>query len=170
MLSNEMDGAMIASIQIAEHQARTAATFRQPPKVFEDWRMESGVALFHPAVARNVCRGRSLGVHQRPRSCSPRETASRPCGSLSPCLPFSPTSLHDRPAQETSDCWPVKPISVSVHTKISVGHCGPGWCILISQRGSSISKLGIRDAEIHCSNLFCRLLARQDSTRLRFFQ
>jgi glc operon protein GlcG len=31
-----MDGAMLASIQIAEHKARTAATFRRPTKVFED--------------------------------------------------------------------------------------------------------------------------------------
>ncbi len=31
-----MDGAMLASIQIAEHKARAAATFRRPTKVFED--------------------------------------------------------------------------------------------------------------------------------------
>lgn len=31
-----MDGAMLASIQIAEHKARVAATFRRPTKVFED--------------------------------------------------------------------------------------------------------------------------------------
>ena len=31
-----MDGAMLASIQIAEHKARTAATFRRETKVFED--------------------------------------------------------------------------------------------------------------------------------------
>ena len=31
-----MDGAMIASIQIAQHKARAAATFRRPTKVFED--------------------------------------------------------------------------------------------------------------------------------------
>jgi len=30
-----MDGAMLASIQIAEHKARAAATFRRPTKVFE---------------------------------------------------------------------------------------------------------------------------------------
>jgi glc operon protein GlcG len=31
-----MDGAMLASIQIAKHKARAAATFRRPTKVFED--------------------------------------------------------------------------------------------------------------------------------------
>lgn len=31
-----MDGAMLASIQIAIHKARAAATFRRPTKVFED--------------------------------------------------------------------------------------------------------------------------------------
>jgi glc operon protein GlcG len=31
-----MDGALLASIQIAEHKARAAATFRRPTKVFED--------------------------------------------------------------------------------------------------------------------------------------
>jgi len=31
-----MDGAMLASIQIAEHKARTAATFRRETKVFEN--------------------------------------------------------------------------------------------------------------------------------------
>jgi len=31
-----MDGAMLASIQIAEHKARVSATFRRPTKVFED--------------------------------------------------------------------------------------------------------------------------------------
>src|ERR1700676_8199 len=31
-----MDGAMLASIQIAEHKARAAATFRRATKVFED--------------------------------------------------------------------------------------------------------------------------------------
>ncbi|HEY1577102.1 MAG TPA: heme-binding protein [Terracidiphilus sp.] len=31
-----MDGAMLASIQIAEHKARVAVTFRRPTKVFED--------------------------------------------------------------------------------------------------------------------------------------
>jgi glc operon protein GlcG len=31
-----MDGAMLASIQIAQHKARAAATFRRPTKVFED--------------------------------------------------------------------------------------------------------------------------------------
>src|SRR6202042_2719261 len=31
-----MDGAMLASIQITEHKARAAATFRRPTKVFED--------------------------------------------------------------------------------------------------------------------------------------
>jgi uncharacterized protein GlcG (DUF336 family) len=30
-----MDGAMLASIQIAEHKAKAAATFRRPTKVFE---------------------------------------------------------------------------------------------------------------------------------------
>jgi uncharacterized protein GlcG (DUF336 family) len=37
-----MDCAMLASIQIAEHKARAAATFRRPTKVFED-----GVQLMH---------------------------------------------------------------------------------------------------------------------------
>jgi glc operon protein GlcG len=37
-----MDGAMLASIQIAEHKARAAVTFRRPTKVFED-----GVKLMH---------------------------------------------------------------------------------------------------------------------------
>jgi uncharacterized protein GlcG (DUF336 family) len=31
-----MDGAMLASIQIAQHKARAAATFRRETKVFED--------------------------------------------------------------------------------------------------------------------------------------
>jgi glc operon protein GlcG len=37
-----MDDAMLASIQIAEHKARAAVTFRRPTKVFED-----GVQLMH---------------------------------------------------------------------------------------------------------------------------
>jgi glc operon protein GlcG len=37
-----MDGAMLASIQIAEHKARAGATFRRPTKVFED-----GVNVMH---------------------------------------------------------------------------------------------------------------------------
>ena len=37
-----MDGAMPASIQIAEHKARAAVTFRRPTKVFEN-----GVQLMH---------------------------------------------------------------------------------------------------------------------------
>jgi glc operon protein GlcG len=37
-----MDGAMLASIQIAEHKARAAVTFRRPTKVLED-----GVQLMH---------------------------------------------------------------------------------------------------------------------------
>jgi glc operon protein GlcG len=37
-----MDGAMLASIQIAQHKARAAATFRRPTKVFED-----GIQLMH---------------------------------------------------------------------------------------------------------------------------
>lgn len=37
-----MEGAMHASIQIAEHKARAAATFRRPTKVFED-----GINLMH---------------------------------------------------------------------------------------------------------------------------
>ncbi len=37
-----MDGAMLASIQIAEHKSRAAATFRRPTKVFED-----GINLMH---------------------------------------------------------------------------------------------------------------------------
>ena len=37
-----MDGAMLASIQIAEHKARAAVTFRRPTKTFED-----GINLMH---------------------------------------------------------------------------------------------------------------------------
>ena len=37
-----MDGAMLASIKIAEHKARAAATFRRPTKIFED-----GINLMH---------------------------------------------------------------------------------------------------------------------------
>ena len=37
-----MDGAMLASIKIAEHKARASATFRRPTKIFED-----GVQLMH---------------------------------------------------------------------------------------------------------------------------
>ena len=37
-----MDGAMLASIQIARHKARAAVTFRRPTKVFED-----GINLMH---------------------------------------------------------------------------------------------------------------------------
>jgi glc operon protein GlcG len=37
-----MDGAMLASIPIAQHKARAAVTFRRPTKVFED-----GVQLMH---------------------------------------------------------------------------------------------------------------------------
>jgi glc operon protein GlcG len=37
-----MDGAMLASIQIAEHKARAAVTFRRPTKIFED-----GVQVMH---------------------------------------------------------------------------------------------------------------------------
>ncbi|HVI10476.1 MAG TPA: heme-binding protein [Candidatus Binatia bacterium] len=37
-----MDGAMLASIQIAQHKARAAATFRRPTRVFED-----GINLLH---------------------------------------------------------------------------------------------------------------------------
>ncbi len=37
-----MDGAMLASIQIAEHKARAAVTFRRPTKVFED-----GINMMH---------------------------------------------------------------------------------------------------------------------------
>jgi glc operon protein GlcG len=37
-----MDGAMLASIQIAVHKARAAVTFRRPTKVFED-----GINLMH---------------------------------------------------------------------------------------------------------------------------
>jgi len=39
---DRMDGAMLASIQIAIHKARAAATFRRPTKVFED-----GINLMH---------------------------------------------------------------------------------------------------------------------------
>jgi glc operon protein GlcG len=37
-----MDGAMLASVQIAMHKARAAVTFRRPTKVFED-----GINLMH---------------------------------------------------------------------------------------------------------------------------
>jgi uncharacterized protein GlcG (DUF336 family) len=37
-----MDGAMLASIAIAQHKARAAASFRRPTKVFED-----GINLMH---------------------------------------------------------------------------------------------------------------------------
>jgi glc operon protein GlcG len=37
-----MDGAMLASIQIAEHKAKAGATFRRPTRVFED-----GINLMH---------------------------------------------------------------------------------------------------------------------------
>jgi uncharacterized protein GlcG (DUF336 family) len=37
-----MDGALLASIQIAEHKARAAVTFRRPTKIFED-----GIQLMH---------------------------------------------------------------------------------------------------------------------------
>jgi glc operon protein GlcG len=37
-----MDGAMLASIQIAEHKARAAATFRRPTKIFEE-----GINVMH---------------------------------------------------------------------------------------------------------------------------
>ncbi len=37
-----MDGAMLASIQIAEHKAKAAVTFRRPTKVFED-----GIQVMH---------------------------------------------------------------------------------------------------------------------------
>ena len=37
-----MDGAMLASIPIAQHKARAAVTFRRPTKVFED-----GINLMH---------------------------------------------------------------------------------------------------------------------------
>src|SRR5258707_12739330 len=37
-----MDGAMLAAIQIAEHKARAAATFRRPTKIFEH-----GIQLMH---------------------------------------------------------------------------------------------------------------------------
>jgi glc operon protein GlcG len=37
-----MDGAMLASIKIAEHKAQAAVTFRRPTKVFED-----GIQLMH---------------------------------------------------------------------------------------------------------------------------
>ena len=37
-----MDGAMLASIQIAQHKAKAAVTFRRPTKVFED-----GIQLLH---------------------------------------------------------------------------------------------------------------------------
>lgn len=37
-----MDGAMLASIAIAQHKARAAATFRRPTKVFEE-----GINVYH---------------------------------------------------------------------------------------------------------------------------
>ena len=38
-----MDGAQIASISIAQHKARTAATYRRPTKVFEDAVQQHGL-------------------------------------------------------------------------------------------------------------------------------
>ena len=38
-----MDGAMLASIQIAEHKARASATFRRPTKYFEDGVQKMGL-------------------------------------------------------------------------------------------------------------------------------
>ena len=46
-----MDGAMLASIQIAEHKARAAATFRRPTKVFEE-----GVQYYAPQLPARVRR------------------------------------------------------------------------------------------------------------------
>jgi uncharacterized protein GlcG (DUF336 family) len=42
VMFQRMDGAMLASIRIAEHKARAAVTFRRPTKVFED-----GIQLMH---------------------------------------------------------------------------------------------------------------------------
>ena len=47
-----MDGAMLASIQIAEHKARAAATFRRETKVFED-----GIQLPGSGPGLGVTRG-----------------------------------------------------------------------------------------------------------------
>jgi len=44
-----MDGAMLASIQIAEHKSRAAATFRRPTKVFED-----GINLMQSQLSARV--------------------------------------------------------------------------------------------------------------------
>jgi glc operon protein GlcG len=42
---SRMDGAQYASIAIAQHKARTAATFRRPTKVFEDRVAQGGAGL-----------------------------------------------------------------------------------------------------------------------------
>ena len=52
-----MDGAMLASIQIAEHKARAAATFRRPTKVFED-----GINLMHLNVNTSLPPDVELGA------------------------------------------------------------------------------------------------------------
>jgi hypothetical protein len=38
-----MDGAMLASIQIAEHKARAAVTFQRPTRIFEDGILLDGI-------------------------------------------------------------------------------------------------------------------------------
>jgi glc operon protein GlcG len=61
-----MDGAMLASIQIAEHKARAAATFRRPTKVFED-----GIQLLHlnylARVRWSYCVSRRYSIDQSGR-------------------------------------------------------------------------------------------------------
>src|SRR5262245_50953110 len=40
-----MDGAQLASIELAKHKARTAAAFRRPTKAFQDGTAGSGVNI-----------------------------------------------------------------------------------------------------------------------------
>jgi glc operon protein GlcG len=49
-----MDGAMLASIQIAEHKARAAATFRRETKFFEDG-VQSSAPQLSARVRWNHC-------------------------------------------------------------------------------------------------------------------
>jgi hypothetical protein len=52
-----MDGAMLASIQIAEHKARAAVTFRRPTKVFED-----GTSLCVSTICSRLMESLRLGA------------------------------------------------------------------------------------------------------------
>jgi|ERR1700733_2037038 hypothetical protein len=64
-----MDGAMLASIQIAEHKAKAAATFRREPKVFEDGiapQLSAGVRWNH-CLSRRHPTDRTGGDHRRNR-------------------------------------------------------------------------------------------------------